>query len=113
MKRNGFLGVSAFAAVLGLLLSGGVASAQQKAPDAPAKAPAAKKVPAKKPPSPCQGLDQNACSANVAECNWIGEATITKGARKGQKNAAHCQKKPVKKAEKAPAKAAPKPAEKK
>ncbi|MEZ5852717.1 MAG: hypothetical protein R3D68_18955 [Hyphomicrobiaceae bacterium] len=114
-------GLTACAAALSLVLVGGVASAQQKAPDAPAKqaapaakkaAPAAKKATAaKKPkrtPSACAGITQDACAAN-AECTWFKEVTT----KKGQKRKAHCQKKPkppVAKKVGAPKAAAPKAA---
>ena len=127
MKKNVRWGMSACVAVLALALTGGVASAQLKAPDAPAKAdtkkaeppkadvkkaepttkaPAKKAEPAKKAPSPCAGIEEAACLANT-ECMWVKEV-VTKA---GQKRKAHCQKKPTppqpaaKKGE--PAKAAP------
>lgn len=110
MNKTIRLGLSACVAVVALALNVGFASAQQKAPDAPkadakkAVEPAKKTVtPAKKATSPCQGLSQDACTAN-AECRWVAETTITKGARKGQKNAAYCQKKPAAPAKKAEAK---------
>lgn len=107
-------GLTACAAALSLVLVGGVANAQQKAPDAPAKqaAPAAKAKPAaKKPkrtPSACAGITQDACAAN-SECVWMKEITT----KKGQKRKAHCQKKPTPPAAKkkaAPKAAAPKAA---
>ncbi len=120
-------GLTACAAALSLALAGGVANAQQKAPDAPAKqaapaatkaAPAAKTTPAaKKPkrtPSACAGLAQDVCTGKT-ECMWVKETTT----KKGQKRKAHCQKKPTPPAGKkaaAPKAAAPKapaPAEKK
>jgi hypothetical protein len=138
MKRIGW-GMSACVAVVALALTGGVASAQQKAPEPPkadakkaeppkadakkaepaAKAPAKKAEPAKKPPSPCAGIEEPACLANT-ECMWVKEV-VTKA---GQKRKAHCQKKPTppaakkdaapkadaKKAEPAPKAAAPAPA---
>lgn len=88
-------GVSACAAALALALAGGVASAQQKAPDAPAKAdakkaaPAAKKADAKKAPSACAGIEEPACLANT-ECMWVKEVVR----KNGVKQKAHCQKKP-------------------
>lgn len=102
-------GVSACAAALALALAGGVASAQQKAPDAPAKAdakkaaPAAKKADAKKAPSACAGIEEPACLANT-ECMWVKEVVR----KNGVKQKAHCQKKPPAPAAKkaAPAKAA-------
>lgn len=127
MKHNVRWGMSACVAVLALVLTGGVASAQQKAPDAPAKAdakkveppkadvkkaepttkaPAKKAEPAKKAPSACAGVpDETACLGNT-ECMWVKEVTT----KAGQKRKAHCQKKPtppaVKKAVE-PAKTAP------
>lgn len=116
-------GMSAGAAILALALAGGIANAQQPAATPAAPKAEAKKVepvkkaePAKTTPvkkaepkkSACVGLDQNACTAAAAECNWIAETAITKGKQAGTKRAAHCAKKPAKKAEpaKAPAKAA-------
>jgi len=111
MKSLGW-GMSACVAVLALALTGGVASAQQKAPEPPKadakkvepapKAPAKKATPAKKAPSPCAGIQEQACLAN-ADCMWVKE-TVTKT---GQKRKAHCQKKPTPPAAK---KAAPKAA---
>jgi hypothetical protein len=109
-------GLSAGAVLLALSLAGGIAHAQQPGAPAPAAAPKAeaKKVepakkaeapkaaaPAKKAPakSACVGLDQNACTAAAVECNWIAETAITKGKQAGTKRAAHCAKKPAKKAE--------------
>jgi hypothetical protein len=109
-------GLSAGAAILALALGGGIASAQQPAttPAAPAKKvePVKKAEPAKTTPvkkaepkkSACVGLDQAACTGAAVECNWIAETAITKGKQAGTKRAAHCAKKPAKKAE--PAKAA-------
>jgi hypothetical protein len=116
-------GLSAGAAILALALGGGIASAQQPATTPAAPKAEAKKVepvkkaePAKTTPvkkaepkkSACVGLDQAACTVAAAECNWIAETAITKGKQAGTKRAAHCAKKPAKKAEpaKAPAKAA-------
>lgn len=132
--KNVRWGMSACVASLALALSGGLVNAQQKAPDAPAKAdvkkveppkadakkaePAkkaeVKKAEPKKPPSACAGIEEPACLAN-AECMWVKEV-VTKA---GQKRKAHCQKKPTppkpkgeaKKAEPAKA-AAPAPAAK-
>jgi len=83
---------------LALALIGGAAHAQ--APKAETKAPAAKKAPAKKAASPCQGLDEKACGANTG-CSWI-KATKTKA---GVERKAYCRLKsaPPKKAA-APAK---------
>lgn len=82
------------AAGLALALIGGVASAQQKAPEkaapkAETKAPV-KKAPAKKAASPCQGLAETACGANTA-CSWV-KATKTKA---GKDRKAYCRLKPV------------------
>ncbi len=132
--KNVRWGMGACVAALALVLTGGVASAQQKAPDAPAKADVkkatppkadvkkaepvakapAKKAEPKKAPSACAGIEETACLGNN-ECMWVKEV-VTKA---GQKRKAHCQKKPTppaakkadaKKAE--PAKAAPAPAPK-
>lgn len=119
-------GTGACVAALALALNLGVASAQQPAaPATPApaakapavKAPAAKKAEAPKkaapkPASACKGLPEAACTAN-AECSWHKEGTVSKGARKGAKIAAHCQKStppPAAKKAAAPAKATPAPA---
>ena len=119
MNKSIRWGVSACVAALALALAGGVASAQQKAPDAPAKAdakkaepkkaeakkaaPAAKKDVAKKAPSACAGIEEPACLAN-SECMWVKEVVR----KNGVKQKAHCQKKPPAPAAKkaAPAKAA-------
>jgi len=120
MKINRW-GIGAGVAALVLALGMGPVSAQQKAPDAP-KAPAATKpatppakpaapVAKKAPPPPaCNAIkDKAGCEARNSDCDWIAEAVIEKGARKGQKQAAYCRKLPAKKAApaaKAPAKAA-------
>lgn len=133
--KNVRWGMGACVAALALALSVGVVSAQQKAPDAPAKADAkkaeppkadmkkaepvpkasAKKAePAKKAASACKGVDEAAC-VGKGECMWVKEY-VTKA---GVKHKAHCQGKPTppkkaepkgdaKKAE--PAKGAPAPA---
>lgn len=131
MIKNIRWGMGACVAALALALSGGIAAAQQKAPDAPKadakkveppkKAPAKKAEPAKKAPSACAGIEEAACVAN-SECAWHKE-TVTKA---GVKRKAHCQKKPTPPAAKkaadpakapapkaaAPAPAAPAPAKK-
>ena len=95
-------GMGACVAALALALGGGVASAQQKAPDAPAKADtkkvevpkaAAPKAPAKKAaaPSACAGVEPEATCLGNTECMWVKEV-VTKA---GQKRKAHCQKKPT------------------
>ena len=131
VKKNIRWGVSACVAALALALGSGVASAQQKAPDAPAKAdvkkaeppkaeakkaeaPKAapvKKAEPKKAASACAGVEPEATCIGNTECMWVKEVTT----KAGQKRKAHCQKKPTppaakkaaepKKAE--PAKAAP------
>lgn len=86
---------------LTLALIGGAANAQapkaepKAAPKADTKAAPAKKAPAKKAASPCQGLDEKACGANTT-CSWI-KATKTK---KGVDRKAYCRLKtaPPKKA---------------
>ena len=133
-------GMSAGVAVLALVLNYGVASAQQKAPDAvkdvpkattPPKdvvkpgAPAKATAPAKdavKPPvpkkaaapvNPCTPLKDEAGCTAVADCAWTKETTVTKGPQAGKKRAAYCHKKPVVKtpaAVKAPAPKAAAPA---
>ncbi len=119
MKNNRW-GIGAGVAALVLALSVGAASAQQKAPEAPKApaatkpaAPAAKPAPAAKKPAPppaCNTIkDKAGCEARKDDCDWIAEAVIEKGARKGQKQAAYCRKVPAKKpapAAKAPPKAA-------
>ncbi len=121
-------GMGACVAALALALNSGVASAQQKAPEAPAKTEAKKveppkdaakkvdavkkaepakdaKAPAAKKPVPaksaCAGIDEPACGLN-AECMWVKEV-VTKA---GQKRKAHCQKKPTPPKSKAAAPAA-------
>lgn len=108
-------GMSACVAVLALALNVSGASAQQKAPEAPkdaAKTATPPKAPAAKTPAPaakkvvapaCNTVkDQAGCEARKDECDWVAEATITKGARKGQKQAAYCRKLPAKKPAAAP-----------
>lgn len=63
------------AGALALLLLGGAASAQSKQ---------------EAPPSPCVGLEENACKANTA-CSWTRETTT----KSGQKRKAYCRKKPT------------------
>ena len=133
-------GMSAGVAALALVLNYGVASAQQKAPDAakdvpkattPPKdvvkpgAPAKAAAPAKdavKPPvakkpaapvNPCTPLKDEAGCTAAADCAWTKETTVTKGPQAGKKRAAYCHKKPVVKtpaAVKAPAPKAVAPA---
>lgn len=128
-------GMSGCVAALALVLNVGVASAQQKAPDAPAKdavksttppapavkAPAAKdakapakdvkapvaKAPAAKAAAACKTVKVQAdCESRKEDCDWIGEAAITKGPNAGKKQAAYCRSLP-KKAAPAKDKAAP------
>ena len=116
MKKNIRWGMGACVAVLSLALGSGVASAQQKAPDAPAAAdvkkaappkaaaPAKKAEPAKKVASACAGVDPEATCLGNTECMWVKEVTT----KAGQKRKAHCQKKPTPPAaKKAAAPAAP------
>jgi hypothetical protein len=89
---------------LALALIGGAAYAQappKAAPKADTGTPAAKKAPAKKTASACQGLDEKACGANTT-CSWI-KATKTK---KGTDRKAYCRLKsaPPKKKAATPAK---------
>ena len=103
--KNIRLGMGACVAALALALGSGVASAQQKAPDATApkveapkaaapKAAAPKAAAPKaatKAPSACAGVEpENTCLGNT-ECMWVKEV-VTKA---GQKRKAHCQKKPT------------------
>jgi hypothetical protein len=83
------LGLKAAMAALALVLAGGTAVAQLKAPET--KKAAVKKA----TPSPCAGLEESACKANTA-CSWFKETTTKKGKRR-----AHCQKKPTPPAKKA------------
>jgi oxalate decarboxylase/phosphoglucose isomerase-like protein (cupin superfamily) len=89
----------ALSAAVALALTSGAAMAQ-KAPETKketaAPAAQAKKKVAKKAPSPCAGLAQEACTANPV-CSWYKEITT----KKGQKRKAHCQKKPTPPAKKA------------
>lgn len=119
VKKNIRWGVSACVAALALALGSGVASAQQKAPDAPAKAdvkkaeppkadakkaeaPKAapvKKAEPKKAASVCAGVEPEATCIGNTECMWVKEVTT----KAGQKRKAHCQKKPTPPAAKKPA----------
>ena len=121
-------GIGAGVAALALAVSVGGVTAQQKAPEPPKdaaktvappkdKAPAKPAPVAKKPAPPpaCNTIkDKAGCEARKDDCDWIAEAVIEKGARKGQKQAAYCRKLPAKKpapAAKAPPKTtAPAPA---
>ena len=78
------------AAGLALALIGGVASAQQKAPEPKATPKAETKAPVKKAASACQGLTEAACGANTA-CSWV-KASKTKA---GKDIKAYCRLKPV------------------
>jgi hypothetical protein len=89
---DGLLKGMAAAAALGLLLTLGFDASAQ---DSSKKAPAAK-APAKataKAPSACKGLDEAACKAKEAQCQWIA-ATKTKA---GKERKAYCRSRPVKK----------------
>ncbi len=102
--KNIRLGMGVCVAALALALGSGVASAQQKAPDAPAKA-AAPKVEAPKAAAPkaaapkaapkavsaCAGVEPEGTCLGNTECMWVKEV-VTK---LGQKRKAHCQKKPT------------------
>ena len=107
--KNIRLGMGAFVAALALALGSGVASAQQKAPDAPGKAAApqveAPKAAAPKAAAPkvaapkaatkvasaCAGVEPEATCLGNTECMRVKEV-VTKA---GQKRKAHCQKKPT------------------
>lgn len=107
MIKNVRWGLSACVAAVALALAGGVASAQQKAPEAPAKSDAKKveppkaaapkaaapkkAAPAKKAASPCAGVEPEATCTGNPECMWVKEY-VTKA---GVKHKAHCQKKPT------------------
>lgn len=111
MKALKTIGLMASTLTLAVALTAASAYAQQPAPTAPAKAPAATTTKketkeAKKAPSACKGLDQAACSANSA-CTYIA-ATKSK---KGKEIKAYCRSKPTStKAKAADAKTAPAPA---
>ena len=74
-------GLTAGLAAAALLTFGYAAIAQDKAPKKAATT------------SACKGLNEAACKAREAACNWIGEITT----KAGKTRKAHCRSKPKKK----------------
>jgi len=72
------LGISASAALIAMFAYG--ASAQEKKPDPPKKAPACKTIKA-----------QAGCEARAADCGWVAESKDDKGKVKAK---AYCRAKP-------------------